>query len=102
MVGTTLVRMAINVMKSQNADEIVLETEHTNVGALSLYQNLGFIRDKRLYRYYLNGVDAFRLKLFCRDGVASGAENDNNLNRNQASTSTKENDSCLNSSNIRN
>jgi len=27
---------------------------------------MGFIKDKRLYRYYLNGVDAFRLKLFCR------------------------------------
>ncbi|KAG9284027.1 hypothetical protein G9A89_022801 [Geosiphon pyriformis] len=65
-IGTKLVKMAINVMKYQNADEIVLETENTNVGALSLYQNLGFIRDKRLYRYYLNGVDAFRLKLFCK------------------------------------
>ncbi|CAG8689353.1 37_t:CDS:2 [Acaulospora morrowiae] len=64
--GTTLVRMAINSMKRQNADEVVLETEYTNIGALSLYHNLGFIRDKRLYRYYLNGVDAFRLKLFCK------------------------------------
>jgi peptide alpha-N-acetyltransferase len=27
---------------------------------------MGFIKDKRLYRYYLNGVDAFRLKLFCK------------------------------------
>nr|CAG8436337.1 6991_t:CDS:2 [Entrophospora candida] len=58
-IGTTLVRVAINAMKKQNADEIVLETEYTNIGALSLYHNLGFIRDKRLYRYYLNGVDAF-------------------------------------------
>ncbi|CAM0139515.1 unnamed protein product [Umbelopsis sp. WA50703] len=58
--------MSIAAMKEQNADEVVLETEYTNAGALSLYQHLGFIRDKRLYRYYLNGVDAFRLKLFCR------------------------------------
>ncbi|RHZ79640.1 hypothetical protein Glove_143g26 [Diversispora epigaea] len=65
-IGTTLVKMAINAMKKQYADEIVLETEYTNIGALSLYHNLGFIRDKRLYRYYLNGVDAFRLKLFCK------------------------------------
>lgn len=48
---------------------MVLETEYTNLGALGLYQRLGFIKDKRLYRYYLNGVDAFRLKLFCKTMV---------------------------------
>ncbi|KAI8575134.1 hypothetical protein K450DRAFT_263214 [Umbelopsis ramanniana AG] len=68
-IGTTLVQKSILAMKEQNADEVVLETEYTNAGALSLYQHLGFIRDKRLYRYYLNGVDAFRLKLFCRTMV---------------------------------
>ncbi len=40
-----------------------MEAEVTNAGALRLYANLGFIRDKRLLRYYLNGNDAFRLKL---------------------------------------
>lgn len=44
--------------------QIVLETEVTNVSALNLYEKLGFVRDKRLYKYYLNGVDAFRLKLW--------------------------------------
>ncbi|EJW82615.1 N-acetyltransferase 12, partial [Wuchereria bancrofti] len=43
---------------------VVLETEVTNSDALRLYSNLGFIREKRLFRYYLNGVDAYRLKLF--------------------------------------
>lgn len=43
----------------------MLETEYTNQGAIALYQQMGFIKDKRLFRYYLNGVDAFRLKLFC-------------------------------------
>lgn len=43
--------------------QVVLETEITNKGALRLYEKLGFLRDKRLYKYYLNGVDAFRLKL---------------------------------------
>jgi hypothetical protein len=42
---------------------VVLEAEVTNSGALALYGNLGFIRAKRLHSYYLNGVDAFRLKL---------------------------------------
>jgi peptide alpha-N-acetyltransferase len=41
-----------------------LETEVTNSGALALYHNLGFVKDKRLAKYYMNGVDAVRLKLF--------------------------------------
>ena len=45
------------------ATQVMLEAEVTNKGALALYGRLGFIRAKRLYRYYLNGVDAFRLKL---------------------------------------
>ncbi len=46
--------------------QVVLETEITNKSALKLYENLGFVRDKRLFRYYLNGVDALRLKLWLR------------------------------------
>lgn len=41
----------------------MLETELINHGALRLYESLGFVRDKRLHRYYLNGGDAFRLIL---------------------------------------
>ena len=44
--------------------QVVLETEITNKGALALYERLDFIRDKRLHAYYMNGVDAFRLKLW--------------------------------------
>ena len=39
---------------------MVLETEATNQKALKLYERLGFVREKRMHRYYLNGVDAFR------------------------------------------
>lgn len=46
--------------------QVVLETEVSNTAALRLYENLGFVRDKRLFRYYLNGVDALRLKLWLR------------------------------------
>ena len=35
----------------------------SNAGALRLYARLGFIREKRLYRFYLNASDAFRLCL---------------------------------------
>ncbi|RKP26902.1 acyl-CoA N-acyltransferase [Syncephalis pseudoplumigaleata] len=63
-IGSQLVRWAVDAMRDQRADEIVLETEAHNEKALRLYEQLGFVRDKRLYRYYLNGVDAFRLKLW--------------------------------------
>lgn len=63
-IGSCLVLNAIRAMAADAADEVVLETEVTNKGALRLYENLGFVRDKRLFRYYLNGVDALRLKLW--------------------------------------
>ncbi|KAL4641803.1 N-alpha-acetyltransferase 30-like [Arapaima gigas] len=65
-IGTNLVKNAIYAMVDGNCDEVVLETEITNKSALKLYENLGFVRDKRLFRYYLNGVDALRLKLWLR------------------------------------
>jgi len=65
-IGSTLVKRAIDAMIAEEADEVVLETEITNKPALRLYENLGFVRDKRLFRYYLNGVDALRLKLWLR------------------------------------
>lgn len=65
-IGSTLVKKAIQAMIAEEADEVVLETEITNKPALRLYENLGFVRDKRLFRYYLNGVDALRLKLWLR------------------------------------
>ncbi|KAJ1359737.1 hypothetical protein KIN20_018524 [Parelaphostrongylus tenuis] len=84
--GTRLVRRAIERMQAQGCDEVVLETEVLNVNAQRLYNNLGFIREKRLMRYYLNGGDAFRLKLFLSPPVtvtrkssfgATGSQSDN-------------------------
>jgi len=49
--GSELVIRAINTMKEYGGTEVILETEITNKGALRLYQKLGFLRDKRLYRY---------------------------------------------------
>ena len=63
-IGSYLAYLAIKRMQDLGSDEVVLETELSNKGALSLYEKLGFVRDKRLCRYYLNGGDAFRLKLW--------------------------------------
>ncbi|KAJ3058752.1 N-alpha-acetyltransferase 30 [Podochytrium sp. JEL0797] len=65
-IGSLLIKRCIRAMIEEDADEVVLETEITNKGAQSLYENLGFIRDKRMGRYYLNGHDAYRLKLLLK------------------------------------
>ncbi|KAJ5736194.1 Acetyltransferase GNAT family [Penicillium malachiteum] len=70
-IATKLVRMAIDAMTERDADEIVLETEMTNTPAMKLYERLGFIRSKRLHRYYLNGSSAYRLVLYLKEGIGS-------------------------------
>jgi len=64
-----LVRLAIDEMIRKDADEIALETEVDNIPSLRIYENLGFIRTKRLHRYYLNGNTAFRLILYLKSGI---------------------------------
>lgn len=80
-IATTLVRKAIDKMIDRGADEVVLETEETNLAAMRLYERLGFVRSKKLHRYYLNGNSAFRLVLQVRrvaemvgSGGASGED----------------------------
>ncbi|CRK27870.1 hypothetical protein BN1723_018323, partial [Verticillium longisporum] len=60
-IATALVKKAIDAMATRSADEIVLETEETNIPAVRLYERLGFLRSKKLHRYYLNGNSAYRL-----------------------------------------
>ena len=54
-------------MEIMKCDECVLEALINNYGALRLYGSLGFVRAKRLPKYYLNGLDAYRLKLYLQD-----------------------------------
>jgi peptide alpha-N-acetyltransferase len=61
--GRKLVHRSIEKMREMGADEVILETEITNTAALKLYESMGFLREKRLAAYYLNGNDAFKLKL---------------------------------------
>ncbi|KAJ9611084.1 N-alpha-acetyltransferase 30 [Cladophialophora chaetospira] len=68
-IATTLVSKAIDLMIAKDADEIALETEETNTAAMKLYERLGFLRSKKLHRYYLNGNSAYRLLLYLKEGV---------------------------------
>ena len=43
-------RRVVAAMKAADCEEVVLEAEISNAGALALYENLGFIRDKRLQK----------------------------------------------------
>ena len=61
-IGSTLVKIAVERMRLLGCEEVFLETEVTNASSLSLYHRLGFCREERMKKYYLNGVDAFRLK----------------------------------------
>jgi peptide alpha-N-acetyltransferase len=69
-IASNLVRLAIDAMTARGADEVVLETEVSNTASLKLYERLGFLRSKRLHRYYLNGNAAFRLCLYLNEGTA--------------------------------
>ncbi|SCW03706.1 LAFE_0G16424g1_1 [Lachancea fermentati] len=62
-IAKRLVTIAIEHMQKTGCDEVMLETEVENVAALRLYEGLGFIRLKRMFRYYLNQGDAFKLIL---------------------------------------
>ena len=62
--GLELATRGIDKMVSMGCEEIMLEAEQCNVGALRLYERLGFVRDELLGRYYLNGSSAYRLKLW--------------------------------------
>ncbi|GMM27544.1 peptide alpha-N-acetyltransferase [Martiniozyma asiatica (nom. inval.)] len=62
-IAKRLISDSIAKMKSMHCDEIILETEVVNKKALRLYENFGFQRVKRLFRYYMNRHDAFRLVL---------------------------------------
>ncbi|WVQ64340.1 uncharacterized protein L199_002502 [Kwoniella botswanensis] len=62
-IASKLVNLAIEEMARRGAHEVVLETEYDNAPSLSLYDRLGFLREKRLHRFYSNHKDAFRLIL---------------------------------------
>lgn len=62
-IGLALSIMAITKMIESGCEQIGLETEASNKGALGLYQKLGFVKEELLPKYYLSMADAFRLKL---------------------------------------
>ena len=62
-IAFTLVNINIENMMLLGATEATLEAEIANKGALGLYDKLGFSREEMMGRYYLNGGDAYKLRL---------------------------------------
>ncbi len=62
-IAKKLIGKSLDLMIAKGCDEIILETEVVNKKALRLYEDFGFVRVKRLYRYYMNKHDAYRLIL---------------------------------------
>ena len=62
--GIELVSRGIEEMKRMGCTVVYLEAEESNKGALAIYEKLGFTREERFLKYYLNGSNAFRLKLW--------------------------------------
>jgi len=76
-IGADLASQAVAAAAAAGAAEAVLEADASNGAALALYAGLGFLRDKRLARYYLSGADAYRLKLLLPErGVDVGEGGD--------------------------
>ncbi len=63
-VGRRLALEALHRM-SATCQELSMETEVTNTPALKLYESLGFVKDKRLTRYYLNGNECVGPRPIC-------------------------------------
>lgn len=63
-IALNLVDLTIkHMIDDDHVDEVMLETETNNAAALRLYELFGFIRLKRMHRYYVNTQDAYRLIL---------------------------------------
>jgi peptide alpha-N-acetyltransferase len=62
-IAQTLVNRGIDKMIEAGCESIMLETEASNLAALNLYLKLGFVKEEKLSKYYLNGGDAYRLRL---------------------------------------
>lgn len=53
----------IQTLQGEGCEEVALEAEVTNVGALRLYERLGFVRDKRLKRWARDGLLCWALRI---------------------------------------
>jgi ribosomal-protein-alanine N-acetyltransferase len=61
--GTRLINHVLLVGKSLKAKSLTLKVSENNVGAIKLYQNLGFEKISKMEKYYPDGSAGFKLFL---------------------------------------
>ena len=62
-VGLKLVKYLVKQSKLLDKNKICLEVDSTNVPALKLYKNLGFVKVGQRKRYYNDSIDAILMDL---------------------------------------
>lgn len=62
-IAKKLISKQVEVFKAKKADEVVLEAKCSNEAAVRLYESQGFLRTRRMHRYYIVMQDAYRLVL---------------------------------------
>ncbi len=62
-VGKALMLEGINGAMHRRGDEIYLEVRVSNIGAVKMYERLGFETKSRLRSYYRDGEDAYLMAL---------------------------------------
>jgi len=78
--ATTSLRLSLAALHtSYSCRTIILEVEASNAGAMRVYEKEGFVREQLCKRYYLNGSDAYRLRLYMDDSKVK----DSNVNDNK-------------------
>ncbi|KAL0215506.1 hypothetical protein P9112_007690 [Eukaryota sp. TZLM1-RC] len=61
--GKQLVEVLLQRFIDDGLCQVCLETEVSNTASIRLYKNLGFVKDMFLPKYYMNGNDAYKMRL---------------------------------------
>lgn len=62
-IGKALVEEAIKGIMYRKCDELYLEVRCSNIEAVKLYENLGFVIKQKLSAYYRDGEDAYLMAI---------------------------------------
>lgn len=60
-IGSMLISQFLSEMKNLSVNQVELEVRTTNRIALEFYKKHGFIKQEKLYRFYQNGENAYRM-----------------------------------------